>query len=309
MRYRRFLQTGLFLTICMGFLATVQAQDTGLAFLQIGADARALARGDAGVATDTGAFATYWNPAGLAEDAGSVLAVSHHVWISDIRTYAASGRFRLGSGGIGVFVTATGSGNLEAREQPGEPDGFFDAQFVNAGVAYGRTIGPIRGGFSVKYLTERIFTQSANGYAFDFGLQLSVMNDGFRLGAVLQNLGEMERLNAEATKLPRLIRAGAEIFPFRILMASDGAALLSTALLLEVSRNTVTETTQIHVGLSGEVLDTVTARLGYLSNDELRDFSAGLGLAITGLEFDYAILPFEEGFGGPAHILTLAYSY
>ncbi len=301
--------SSLLLAIWTGFQPGAQAQDSGLSFLQIGADASALARGDAGVATDAGAFATYWNPAGLAENGGSEIAVSHHVWIADIRTYAASGRFRFGSGGIGIFVTATGSGDLEARERPGDPDGFFDAQFVNAGIAYGRSLGPVRAGITLKYLTERIFTHSANGYAFDFGLQVSTMKDGLRLGAVLQNLGKMEKLNAEATKLPRLMRVGLEIFPFRILTAGDGAALLSTSLLLEVSHNTVTETTHYHIGLSGEVLETITARIGYISHDELRDISAGLGLEISGMKFDYAVLPFEDGFGGPAHILTLAYMY
>ena len=61
--------------------------------------------------------------------------------------------------------------------------------------------------------------------------------------------------------------------------------------------------------LEGEVLETLVVRAGYLTNDELRDFSAGLGLTITDLQFDYTLLPFESGFGGPAHILTLSYAW
>ena len=119
----------------------------------------------------------------------------------------------------------------------------------------------------------------------------------------------MGKLNAEATELPNIVRVGVEVFPFQMVTAIDGASLLSTSLIFEVSRNYVTEETQLHVGISGEVLETVTARVGYLSNDPLRKYSVGIGLEITDLVFDYSVLPFEDGFGGPAHILTLTYSW
>jgi len=291
-------------------VVSVEAQDSGLSFLALGPDAKALARGDAGVASTTGAFATYWNPAGLATEGVREVALSHHVWIADIRTYALNAGFSIGEkAGLGVFAIATGSGDLEARQRPGESDGLFDAQFVSAGISLGRAFGPVRIGSTVKFLSERIFTNSANGYGFDFGLQTELLEGSVLLGATYSNLGKMEKLNAQATELPELGRVGIEIFPFRMITAVDGEMLLSTSILLEVSRNYVTERTNLHVGLSGEVLETVTARVGYLSNDFLRDYSAGVGVEVTDLTFDYAILPFENGFGGPAHILTLSYAW
>lgn len=302
------------ITILFSFLllagGSVRAQDTGLSFLTLGVDAEALARGDAGVAGATGAFATTWNPAGLARTAGSVVGVSHHVWIADIRTYAANGAFSLGERtGVGVFVTATGAGNLEARDQPGEATGLFEAQFVAAGAAVGRAFGPVRAGLAVKFLSERIYTNSANGYGFDFGLQTSLFNESVLLGATYNNLGSMEQLNVEATELPRTAKLGAEVFPFRAVTALDGELFLSMSLLAEVSHNFITERTQWHFGTSAEVLETVTVRLGYLSNDFLRDVSAGVGIEISNMWFDYAVLPFADGFGGPAHILTLRYGF
>ncbi len=305
--FRAILLLIIFMT---GFAVSVRAQDSGLSFLALGTDAKALARGDAGVASATGAFATYWNPAGLATPGAREVALSHHVWIADIRTYALNAGFSVGEkAGIGVFAIATGSGDLEARQQPGESDGLFDAQFVSAGVSLGRAFGPLRIGSTVKFLSERIFTNSANGYGFDFGIQTELRDGSVKFGATYSNLGKMEKLNAQATELPELGRVGIEIFPFRMITAVDGEMLLSTSVLLEVSRNYVTERTNFHAGLSGEVLETVTARIGYLSNDFLRDYSAGVGIEVTDLTFDYAILPFENGFGGPAHILTLNYAW
>ena len=46
---------------------------------------------------------------------------------------------------------------------------------------------------------------------------------------------------------------------------------------------------------------------GYLTNDELRGFSFGAGLTASAFQVDYAMLPFDNGFGGPGHVFTLAY--
>lgn len=306
----RHTASGVYLMLLFMLVPTSFAQESGLSFLRIGTDAAALARGDAGVASTDNAFATYWNPAALAAGADHSLAVSNHLWIADVRTYAFAASYRPGAKwGLGAFATATGSGDLEARERPGEPSGVFDAQFIASGVGVAREIGPVRAGVLLKFLSERIFTDSAEGYAFDFGLHTDVAEGAVRLGAAWQNLGSMEDLSAQATELPELLRVGAEIFPFRIVADLDGTPLLTASVLLEYSRDMVGEESRFHVGLASEVLETVVARVGYLTNDELRDFSAGLGLTITDLQFDYALLPFESGFGGPAHILTLSYAW
>ncbi|NNF03785.1 MAG: PorV/PorQ family protein [Rhodothermales bacterium] len=286
------------------------AQESGLSFLRIGTDAAALARGDAGVASTDNAFATYWNPAALAAGPGHSLAISNHLWIADVRTYALAGSYRPGlKWGVGAFVTATGSGDLEARDRPGEPTGVFNAQFIATGVGAARDLGPLRAGVVLKFLSERIFTDSAEGYAFDFGLHADLADGAIRLGAAWQNLGSMEDLSAQATELPELLRLGAEIFPFRIIADLDGTPLLTASIVTEYSRDMVGDESRLHVGLSSEVLETLVVRAGYLTNDELRDFSAGMGLTISSLQFDYTLLPFESGFGGPAHILTLSYAW
>ncbi|NQV74398.1 PorV/PorQ family protein [bacterium] len=298
------------IVIVIGAPLSSSAQDSGLSFLRLGPDARALALGDAGVASASGARATYWNPAGLASSMSKQVSFSHHIWIADVRTLALQSSFPLGEKtGVGFFVVATGAGDLEARTNPGASEGFFNAQFVSTGVSVGRSFGFVRAGATVKYLSERIFTSSANGYAFDFGLQSSFMDESFVAGVTYSNLGKMDALNVVATKLPKIARAGVEFYPFRILTETDGEQLLSTALSIEWSRNYVTEEAQFHIGLSGEVLETVTARVGYLSNDALRSISAGLGLDIANLLVDYAIIPFEDGFGGPAHIMTVGYTW
>ncbi|RMF57236.1 MAG: hypothetical protein D6746_11425, partial [Bacteroidetes bacterium] len=182
---------------------SARGQESGLAFLRIGTNAAAQALGDAGVAFSRDAFATYWNPAGLAATPDHMAGLALHRWAGDVETYGLAARFRLGERqGAGLFVTATGSGDLEAREQPGPPEGFFDVQFLSVGAAYGMALGPVRVGATVKWLTERIFAQQASGAAVDLGLQADVPGDLIRVGLAYQNLGKMSRLNAERTELP-----------------------------------------------------------------------------------------------------------
>lgn len=289
-----------------------QGQDGGLSFLRIGVNAEAGAMGDAQVAQSRDAFSTYWNPAGLPAAERNSAAVSYYRWIADTGTYAAATRFRVGErGGLGLFATAMGSGDLEAREVPGEPDGTFGVQFVSTGASYGHQVGPLRGGVTAKFLTERIHNRSSNGYAFDFGLQADVMGGGVHLGAVLQNVGKMSELVVESTQLPRAVRAGIGIYPLKVLLSEGDVPLLETLLVAQVSHFLDPDEgrTQVHVGLSVAVLETIDVRAGYISNDALRSLSFGTGFDYEGFIFDYGFALFESGFGGPGHLLTFGYSW
>lgn len=284
------------------------AQDSGLSFLRTGTNAEAAAMGDSQVANSRDAFSTFWNPAGLAAATHNSASGSYHAWVGSTQIYAGAVRLGVGArGGLGFFITASGNDDLEARDGPGPPDETFGVQFLNVGAAFGRSIGPFRVGVAAKYLSERIYTQDASGYGFDFGIQADVVNDGVRFGAALQNVGKMEELLDESTELPTTIRVGVTAFPFSLLMSDDAATLLQTTLSAEMVHVFPDETSQIHVGVGVEVLEVIDVRAGYVSNDALRSYSFGLGFGYESFVFDYAFLPFERGFDGPGHVLSLTY--
>lgn len=302
------MKQSLAFVLVLLLVGEAKGQDSGLAFLRIGTNAAAGAMGDAQVSNSNDAFSTYWNPAGLAAATSNSAGLSHHIWVAQTRTYSLAARFSSGNnGGVGLFLTALDSGDIEARENPGSPDGVFDAQFVSVGASYGRSFGPVRLGTSVKYLSERIFTNNATGYAFDFGLQADLFNEGLKLGAALQNIGEMSELSEVATELPRTLRAGVSLYPFRVLAMTDGTVLLNAFVTGEVSHIFPSETTRYHLGLAAEVVELVTVRAGYVTNDALRGITIGGGLGSNGFLFDYAFMPFDDGFDGPGHVLSLLY--
>ncbi len=301
-------------------VSPAHAQQSGLSFLRIGAGAASAGMADAYVAHGRDAFAAHWNPSGLAVSGGNTVAVSHYLWIADVRSYAVSSRFQAGkNGGIGLFVLGAGSGDLEARDRPGDPDGLFSAQFLSFGAAYGRRFGPLRLGLTAKFLSERIYTEDAAGFAVDVGLQADALRGGLRVGAALQNVGRMSELNLEATPLPRTLRAGAAVYPFRIVAEQDQTRLLNTFITAEAAYlfpaggdGLVTDyenELRIHTGLAAEVMEMVTLRAGLVTNDAVRRFTFGAGIEYGSFGVDYAFLPLQEGFGGPGHFLTLAYHW
>lgn len=297
-------------TLALALLACpVMGQDTGLSFLRIGVNARGGSMGDAQVASVRNAFATYWNPAGLAGERRSI-AGSHRIWIGDVRAYDIVAQLPAGTNSAwGLSLTATDSGDMEARTQPGTPEGTFSAQFINAGVSYARVIRGLRIGITGKYLRERIFDANASGYAFDAGIQADLLNGSLNVGASVRNIGRMNALEVERTPLPRLLQGGIALSPLQIVAYTDDARLLDLALALEASHLFDDNLTRLHVGISATIMELVDLRAGYISSDELRDYTFGLGLSFDRIYADYAYIPFEGGFDGPGHILSLLYHW
>ena len=285
-------------------------QGEGLAFLRIGPNAAAGAMGDAQVASSADAFSTFWNPAGLAAASQNSAALSFYAWVADTGSY--TGTVRLGAGergGVGLFVTAMGSTGLEARSRPGESEGTFDVQFVSAGASYGRHLGPVRAGITAKYLTERIFVRTSQGYAFDFGVQADLPVEGVQVGMTLQNIGSMSRLVDRSTPLPRILRGGVALHPFRVRFSDEDGLLLRTSVAVDLVHSLESDQTGVHVGIGADLLGVAEFRGGYVVDDALRGLSLGLGFGLGPALFDYAWVSFESGFGGPGHVLTLTYPW
>lgn len=286
-----------------------EAQDTGMGLMRIGVNARAGAMGDAQVAATRNAFATYWNPAGLA-DAPNALGASHRIWVGGLRAYDVAARLPAGSTGAwGLALTATDSGDLEARESPGAADGTFSAQFLSFSASYARRVNSLRVGVTAKLLRERIYNTSASGYAFDAGVQLDILRGLATLGAAYRNAGRMSVLEQQRTPLPRLLQGGIAFHPFQIVADADGTRLLDLMATLEMSHLFDSSLSRLHAGLSVTIMELVDLRGGYVTKDELRNFTYGLGLRFTSIMMDYAFIPFEEGFSDPGHVLSLSYAW
>ena len=298
------------------------AGQTNLQFLVTGIDAEAAGIGDAGIGSSQAAFASFWNPAAVADaglagargfydgstraEAEHEIGIAHHIWVGATRTYGAGGRFRAGrSGGVAVFAIAT---DTEAQSSVG-PTGTAGATYLETGATYARSFGSLLIGLTGKFIAQSVSSANSSGFAMDAGIIADVFDHGVRMGASLLHVGRMSELPTIDTELPTTLRLGLALYPFRIVAVDDGFPLLDLMFALEVSQGLVEERMRVHVGASGVLLETLVARVGYVTNDPLRGPTMGLGLSYEALNFDYAVIPFEDGFGGPGHILTLTYGW
>lgn len=284
------------------------SQGGGLAFLEIETSAEALGAGSALTAYSRDAFSTFINPAGLGGHRSNAAGFGYIAWVGDVQLFNLGARIQAGpSGGFGVAITSSSTSTLEARDQPGPPAGTFDAQFVSAGIGYGRAFGPVRAGVTAKYLSEEIYTERANGYAFDLGLQVDLIPELLWFGAAAQHLGKMNELNIEATDIPATYRGGVTVQPLTVRTSDDDESTVQAFLSMEVVRRPSDDVTALQVGAWVYAFDFIWVRAGYLGDNALRDYTAGLGLVYRSFRFDYAYLPFETGFGNSGQALTIQY--
>lgn len=301
------LCTGSLLALLLVLPAS--AQDAGIPVLRLGPFAEHAALGDTYTAYVSGPASMYGNPAGLAAAGVNSAALSYQSWIGGTSIYGVSARFRAGNrSGVGVSFAMFDSGDLEARDRPGPADPFA-VQYVSISAGYAMQFGPMRAGLAGKFLSERIYTESANGLAFDAGIQASFFDDYLMVGASVHNIGSMDELGIEATPLPAMVRIGAAGYPISIYSEGDGEPTLRLFISPEVVVSPDNGDTRFHVGTGVELPDLLAVRIGYMTNDAVRSVTFGAGLDYSGFTFDYGFLPLRDDFGGPSHILTLRYGW
>ncbi len=192
------------------FLSYAKAQQgvskvgtTAAAFLEIPVGARAMAMGNAYVASATDVSGIYWNPAGIARISSGQILVQHSNWLAGTTFDYAAFAIPLGDlGSIGTSVTAFNSGDMQVRNE-NFPDGtgiYFNASDVAISVSYAR---PLTDRFSVginaKYIQQSIWHESATGFAIDIGTIFRTdFIGGLRIGASIYNFGtDMQMTGAD----------------------------------------------------------------------------------------------------------------
>jgi len=166
---------------------------TAAPFLQIGVGARAIGMGGAFVSTADDITAIYWNPAGIGRLGRPELLFVHTNWIADINfDYAAAviplGRF----GTVGASITSLSMEEMKVRTI-GLPEGtgeFFNAGDISLGLSYGFNITDrFSIGLNAKYISQKIWKESATGFGIDIGTLFTTAFHGLRIGATMLNFG------------------------------------------------------------------------------------------------------------------------
>lgn len=265
------------------------AGNSGLSFLKFGASARAISMGDAYSSVTEDATAYIYNPARLNFGIKSNLTLMHNASAQDLTTDYISIKFPLGKKfamGVGFFTTSVSG--IQIRNIPGASIDEFDTRNLSTGVSFGYLINPnFSIGLTGKFLFEKIYVDEASGFAFDLGTSYS--KDNYSFAFVVSNIGSMNELKYESSKLPTLVRLGGSY--------KGTASKFSYNLALEGLQ--VIDGGTFHVNTGGEIgyKDFAFLRLGYQTSYENRGFTTGVGFKYKALNLDYAFVPYTSDFG------------
>ncbi|MEO6693716.1 MAG: PorV/PorQ family protein [Ignavibacteria bacterium] len=265
------------------------AGNSGLSFLKLGVGARSIAMGEAFSSLTEDATAFFYNPARLNFGAKSNVALMHNESVQDLQTDYIAAKFSLSdklSLGVGLFTTSiTG---IEIRNIPGVSLEKFDSRNLSAGVSLGYKLNSnLSIGVTGKFLFEKIYVDEASGVGFDIGTNYA--KDNYSLAFVVSNIGSIDELRNESSKLPTSVRFGGSYKlakdKFNFILSVDGFKVLDGG------------KTHIHGGGEAGYKNFLFLRLGYQTDYENKGFSTGIGFKYKSINLDYAFVPYKNEFG------------
>lgn len=301
------------------YCSSLFAQQTGLELLTIGPNSKALGLNEAVTAEIMGASSLYTNPANLAFDYSSTLNASYTLWIADLKHTNAAANFRKGSRALAFGFLGSQVNEVSLREnQSGAPGGSFAVSTFSLSSGYAYRLGPVALGGTLQYLREEFYIYEASGWAANIGASAIILDNRILIGTCLLNIGAMNELHVEATPLPTMFRAGynAELFTFTPPQNSDLPVTVNLKNDLVVPLQTRSSTTQSepvddvysNIALEFNVANVIALRTGYKTGDTVRHWSAGAAIAVGAVTFNYALVPFETGYG-TVHSIGLQYRF
>ena len=279
------------------------AGNSGLSFLKYGFGARNIAMGDAGTALSNDLTGLFYNPAKLALTEKSEVLFMHNEWIQDVSSEVIGVKTEFWNIPFALGFNVTSVSGIEYREIPGDPISKFDANYFFGSLSTGFFVTDnISFGASFKYLYEGLLNDEAYGYGLDFGLNYLLPYEGLTVSTVIKNIGSMNALRNESTKLPTELRLGAA-YTYNLEDSKfdfTGGAEFQKYL----------DTDDNHFNFGGEVLynKLIAARVGYQTGYISRGFTVGVGLMWGNIKFDYAFLPFSLGLGN-ANLFSLQFKF
>ncbi len=166
---------------------------TAAQFLGIAVGPKASAMGSAYVAAPGDASSIYWNPGAIAQSEGSEFTFSNTDWLvgTKFRWFGFTMNMD-GENAVGVQVTQLDYGEDDVTTVAA-PDGTgerWSAADLAVGFTYARRLTDrFSIGGSAKYISERIWNETASNITFDAGLLYVTDFNNMRLGMSMSNFG------------------------------------------------------------------------------------------------------------------------
>ena len=295
-------------------------------FLKIGIGARAMGMGGTFVAVANDATTLYWNPAGLTNINGISLSLSHSQWFADISHDYVGLAIPWGRNnflGISAIALNTSEQEVTTVNQPDGAGIYYDVSDIAIGLSFARALTDrFSTGFTVKYIQQNAYNESANAIAIDIGTYLRTGYHGLTIAMCVSNFGgKMQLTGRDLIALVDVdknvegnyntdARLKTEPWPlpmnFRVGIAMDIIGGTDPFFNTENNRFTLAvdgnhpndNNERVNIGGEYSWRETLFARVGYKINYDVEKWAFGAGLKFTighqTMCVDYAMVDFGD---------------
>ena len=291
---------------------------TGMKFLNVLPDARAVALGEAFTAVEGSASSMFYNTSSMARLKGNAsVFVGRTTWIADMSHmyYAASfSPFGGEYGVIGAFLQYVDYGTFEETIRASNDRGYVDLGTFKPtgmlfGVGYARALNDkFSVGANVKYVRQSLgdvtndlaadgsqlkVSNTTSVFAFDFGILYHTGYKSLNFGMTVRNFSKEVTYQKEGFQLPLTFRVGVSM---NVLDLTDLDPSMHQFLVVADAEHPRDFPEMLRVGGEYTFMEILALRVGYVSSADEYGVSYGVGvrkdLEGFGLGFDYAYLPF-----------------
>ena len=293
---------------------------SALTFLKIDPSPRSAAMAGAHASLDGDAFATYWNPAAVADAKSLTLGASNTFWVAGINHafFSAIKPTKIGNFALSLTSLTTGAMERRTEFQPNGTGQYFFASNTAVGLTYSQQLTDFFSyGVTLKYVNESLAEFTAHTGVLDLGFLYRTDVKDLSFAVSLQSFGTNSKLKGdyepdvldpkpivlESYPAPTLFKLSISMIPWK----RDDMSLTTIVQLNHPNDNAE----NIRLGVEYEYRKLLFARVGYKINvtDQIYP-TAGLGirtrLGSHPLTFDYAVDP--TPYLGWIHRIGLSFS-
>ncbi len=187
----------LLLVVSIIFIGNIYGQNkvgtTAAPFLGIGAGPTAIGMGGAFTAVANDPSALYWNPSGISRTGKTELMIEHTNYLLGTSYNFFSGVVALDENnaiGLSIIDLDYGSERVTTIDMPDGTGERWSALDLAVGLTYSRNLTDrFSIGGTVKMISQRIWRESAIGWAVDAGLLYITPFNGLKIGMEMANFG------------------------------------------------------------------------------------------------------------------------
>ncbi|HET8864882.1 MAG TPA: PorV/PorQ family protein [Gracilimonas sp.] len=313
------MKTGLAILFLLFISSSAIAQSSGFAMLDIAPTPFSLSKAEATTSIPDGSASIYSNPALLIYNKSSSIDLSYTLWIAGVNNIFGGINFINERRAIAFSFYSSGADDYQQYDRPGQSNGNFSIQYLSISAAYAYDFNYFSLGGAIQYLNEEVFTYQANGYAFNFGIATQVFDERIKAGASLTNVGEMDQLNINSTSLPSNLKFGlsADIAELTA-PKNDNLPILISAFadfihpLEDTSGKDfagyISSENYFNLGLALTIAEVLELSGGYKTQNNVRPIAFGAGFTSNEITFNYALIPFNTGYG-TVHSIGIKYQF